>query len=204
MAGAPVPKIFEVTPDRLTMERVSGSPNWPQLGRCLATVHRTTNDVFGWHRDNVIGDRPQRNPPTVRWPEFFIENRLRTWIPSLPRAVGTRLERACEVVLPRLLDHGAVPSLVHGDLWAGNVVDGAYLIDPAVSYSDREVELAFATLFGGIPESFFASYRETWPLDDGWEERRPALQLYHALVHVAIFGEGYVPMVVERLDTLGV
>jgi fructosamine-3-kinase len=101
------------------------------------------------------------------------------------------------------LDHDAGPSLVHGDLWSGNIVDGRALIDPAVSFSDREIDLAFATVFGGIPSDFFAGYVEAWPLDPGWERRRPALQLYHLLVHVELFGEGYVPMVTTRLDQLG-
>jgi fructosamine-3-kinase len=69
--------------------------------------------------------------------------------------------------------------------------------------ADRELELAFARLFGGIPDTFFAAYTDTWPLAGDAEERLPALQLYHVLVHVWHFGAGYVPMVTDRLDRLG-
>ena len=96
-----------------------------------------------------------------------------------------------------------MPSLVHGDLWAGNVVEGRWLIDPAVSYSDREVELAFMGLFGGIPEAMWRAYAEAWPLSPGWERRRWALQMHHLLVHVRLFGAGYASGVAERLDRLG-
>jgi fructosamine-3-kinase len=76
----------------------------------------------------------------------------------------------------------------------------AVLIDPAVSYSDREVELAFIELFGGFPPGFLASYAESYPVDDGYDYRRPALQLYPLLVHLNHFGEQYGPAVDDVLD----
>ena len=63
--------------------------------------------------------------------------------------------------------------------------------------------MSFATLFGGIPAELFAAYERAWPLPEGFEQRRPALQLYHLLVHVRLFGAGYVPAVEQRLDALG-
>lgn len=72
-----------------------------------------------------------------------------------------------------------------------------------MSFSDREVELAFAALFGGIQERMWRAYGEAWPLPDGWERRRPALQLHHLLVHVRLFGGSYPRMVADRLDRLG-
>lgn len=201
-AGAPVPEVLEVADDRLVLETVEGDEDWTSLGRSLARVHRSSADRFGWNHDNVIGSLPQSNTWTEDWPTFYIEHRLRPWMPVLPPHLRHRLESACESTLPDLLDHRAVPSLVHGDLWSGNVVDGSWLIDPAVSYSDREIDLAFATVFGGIPAEFFAGYEAEWPLDPGWERRRPALQLYHLLVHVELFGRSYLPMVEARLDSL--
>ena len=202
-AGAPVPEVLEVTEHRLIMAEVSGSPDWESLAVAVSDVHRHTADTFGWRGDNVIGDRPQRNSPADDWPTFYIERRLRPWLGSLPSELRRRLDHAMSGVLVDLLDHDAVPSLIHGDLWSGNVVDGSWLIDPAVSHSDREVDLAFARLFGGIPERFFDAYADAWPLDIGWEQRLPALQLYHALVHVEIFGSAYVPMVDRLLRALG-
>ena len=96
-----------------------------------------------------------------------------------------------------------MPSLVHGDLWAGNVVGGQWLVDPAAQHADRELDLAMAALFGGFPPAFRSGYESVWPLDDGWRDRLPAQQLHHLLVHVALFGGGYVEQVAERLDALG-
>ncbi len=205
-AGAPVPEVLVADAHSITMVEVHGSPDWERLGRSIAQVHRTTSDRFGYPIDNVIGSLRQPNPWTEDWGVFFATNRVLTHIgdPSVPPEIARRLRRACEGPLVELLnEHGPAPSLVHGDLWAGNIVDGAWLIDPAVSYSDREVELAFLAVFGGIPTALWRGYLEAWPLEDGWDRRRPALQLHHLLVHVRLFGGGYASMVAERLDRLG-
>lgn len=202
-AGAPVPEVMSVDEHRLVLRTVSGRPVWRSLGGAVANAHRVTNDTFGWHRDNVIGSLPQHNERHDHWPTFYIERRLRPWMPALPTAVRHRLEDLCAGPLPDLLDHDVSPSLLHGDLWSGNVVDGTWLIDPAVSYGDRELDLAFASVFGGIPTDFFDGYQQEWPLDSGWQRRRPALQLYHLVVHVELFGRSYVPMVEARIEALG-
>lgn len=204
-AGAPVPSVVAVDTDVLVLELVRGEPDWETLGARVATVHRHRGDHFGWHRDNVIGPLPQDNGESDDWGEFYATRRVFAWsdADALPDEVRRRLHRACDGPLQALVDHDAPPSLVHGDLWSGNVVDGAYLIDPAVHHADREFELAFAALFGGIPRAFWNGYEAAWPLDDGWQDRRPALQLYHLLVHVELFGAGYVGQVGRRLDELG-
>jgi fructosamine-3-kinase len=202
-AGAPVPAIVEVEAGRLVLEHVGGSPDWEGLGRALAHVHHHTGDAFGWHRDNVIGPLPQDNTRRDTWTELYVQQRVLPYLGDVPADLAWRLERACAGPLRDLLEHDAVPSLTHGDLWSGNVVAGRWLIDPAVSYADRELDLAFGTLFGGIPDVFHRAYADTWPLDDGWQERRPALQLYHLLVHCRLFGGSYVRSVEERLARYG-
>ncbi len=205
-AGAPVPEVFEAREHRLVTAWVEGTPDWERLGTTLADVHRHSAPEFGYRLDNVVGPLPQPNPWTSSWGRFFAEHRVRVHLadPAVPADLARRLRDACEGPLPDLLDgHRPQPSLVHGDLWSGNVVDGAWLVDPAVSFSDREVELAFAALFGGIPERMWRAYGEAWPLPDGWERRRPALQLHHLLVHVRLFGGAYPRMVADRLGRLG-
>jgi fructosamine-3-kinase len=205
-AGAPVPDVLAADGDLLVMQHVDGEPDWPSLGRRVAELHRgSAGGRFGWHRDNLLGRALQLGGWSDDWATFFAERRLRPLLDTdaLAGDVRARIERALAGPLPRLLGvHDPSPSLVHGDLWSGNVVEGRWLIDPAVWMADRELELAFAHLFGGIPNAFFAAYAATWPLPAGAADRLPALQLYHLLIHVWHFGASYIPMVRERLDRL--
>jgi len=202
-AGAPTPAVLGVDTTVLVIEHVSGPGDRRELGRHLATAHGHLGRAFGWHRDNVIGPLPQRNPWTDDWATFFVEQRLAPYLDDLPVELARRLERAAAGPLPDLLDHDVAPSLIHGDLWSGNVIAGRWLIDPAVNHADRELDLAMLDLFGGVPADLLAGYEEVWPLDTGWQQRRPTLQLYHLLVHVRLFGAGYLGAVSARLDTLG-
>lgn len=203
-AGAPVPAVISVAEERLVMEAVGGPADWEGLGRALAGVHGHTAPAYGYDIPNFIGALPQPNPWTESWPGFYARHRLEPFLPDIPEEQGRRLRAAIDDGrLTELLDHGQRPSLVHGDLWSGNVVEGRWLIDPAVHYADRELDHAFSAVFGGMPDRMWRAYEEVWPLDEGWEGRRPALQLYHLLVHVRLFGGSYLGMVAERLDRLG-
>jgi len=203
-AGGPTPQVLAVDAEVLVMDHVTGPGDAHELGAAVATVHRDVGDRYGWHRDNVIGPLPQRNTPDPVWPKFFADQRLRPYLDDLPVALSARLAGAIDDGrLWDLLDHDAAPSLVHGDLWSGNIVGGRWLIDPAVNRADRELDLAMLTLFGSISDGFASGYQDVWPLDDGWQRRRPALQLYHLLVHVRLFGATYLGGVAARLDTLG-
>ena len=93
------------------------------------------------------------------------------------------------------LDYRPAPSLLHGDLWSGNVgqlADGqAVIFDPASYWGDRETDIAMAELFGGFPAAFYSAYRATWPLDSGYERRKPLYNMYHILNHFNLFGNAY-------------
>jgi fructosamine-3-kinase len=172
-----------------------------ELGRGLAHLHRFGAPGFGLDHDNFIGSLPQRNRAHPSWAAFYWSERLE---PQLQRAVATRratprlrvgLERLSSK-LPQLLGPAEPPSRLHGDLWGGNLhVDqqGApCLIDPAVYGGHREMDLAMMRLFGGFTESVFRAYEEAWPLAPGHAERVALYQLYPLLVHVNLFGGGYV------------
>jgi fructosamine-3-kinase len=197
--------VFEVSAERIEMEWVDGPADWELLGRSLAKVHRSTSIAFGLDHDNMIGALTQRNTAHADWGEFFADRRVGDHLddPAVPGVLAHRLRVACDGPLQALLnEHRPAPSLIHGDLWIGNVVGGRWLIDPAVSYADREMELAFMSMFGGIPEALFAAYLEEMPLSEGWERRRPALQLHHLLVHVRLFGGHYSDQLATTLDAL--
>ena len=154
-AGAPVPAVLGVAGHVLVLERVGGPPDWAALGRAIANLHRRTGDRFGWHRDNFQGMTRQHNGWSDDWPNFRVERRLRVHLadPKVPAPLRRRVERACDGPLPALLGPRPPASLTHGDLWAANVVEGRWLVDPAVSFADRELELAYMQLSNSLPES---------------------------------------------------
>ncbi|HEX5214176.1 MAG TPA: fructosamine kinase family protein [Vicinamibacterales bacterium] len=181
-----------------------------RLGAGLAALHRATASRFGFDHDNFCGLTPQPNTWTDRWIDFYRDQRLGH---QQSRAMHRDLLSSAELArLDRLrarlgdwIDEPATgPSLIHGDLWSGNVHvtgDGApALIDPAVSYSHREAELGMMTLFGGFSPRVFDAYADAWPLEPGWRERLPIYELYHLLNHLNLFGGGYRGQVMAVVD----
>ena len=168
-------------------------------GRQLAALHRKTAPAFGWHRDNTIGATPQPNAWNLSWEAFWRDQRLGHQLRlAAGRGYGGRLQALGERLLtrlPALLDHAPMPSLLHGDLWGGNIgytTEGEPVIfDPAVYYGDREADLAMTELFGGFGHEFYAGYREAWPIDAGYATRKVLYNLYHVLNHLNLFGSGY-------------
>lgn len=175
-----------------------------QFGYDLAALHRhqDPSQQYGLDHPNFIGRLPQPNDPHSQWADFYRDCRLLPQM-NLAREQGrlnpTR-ERLLETVvanLERLLgDLPPCPSLLHGDLWSGNLVhsvQGAAVVDPAVYYGEREMELAFMQLFNGFSDAVFGAYQQEFPLTPGYERRRPLHQIYPLLVHLNHFGEEYGP-----------
>jgi fructosamine-3-kinase len=174
------------------------------LGQRLAQLHRYGRTTFGFDSDNYIGRLVQRNHPWPSFSEFYLHERLVPQV-ELARRQGRvdaaflgDFERLCSR-LDQLLGPEESPARLHGDLWSGNVLVGPdgepWLIDPAVYGGQREVDLAMMRLFGGFDERVFESYNEAFPLRPEHELRIELLQLYPLLVHVNLFGGGYVSSV---------
>jgi len=179
-----------------------------QLGRELARMHRATQKEFGWRLDNTIGSTPQINTPCADWVEFWREHRLGFQL-RLAMRNGHDLMHKGERLMAELgsffRTYRPVPSLLHGDLWGGNV--GAaerqpVIFDPAVYYGDREADIAMTELFGGFSARFYQAYRETWPLDAGYQVRKTLYNLYHVLNHFNLFGGGYGSQAERMLEAL--
>lgn len=188
----------------------AGAGGWEDAGSRLATLHRHTEKHFGWSRDNTIGATPQINRQETQWIEFWRRHRLGYQLQlAAENGYGGRLQQRGEQLMtrfPALIDHNPVPSLLHGDLWSGNLAfdtQGAPLIyDPANYYGDREAELAMTELFGGFSKEFYTAYGETWPLDDGYRIRKTLYNLYHVLNHLNLFGGGYGAQAERMIDQL--
>jgi fructosamine-3-kinase len=180
-----------------------------RLGRGLATLHRAGAPTFGYDDDNLIATLAQANGPRPTWSEFYGERRIaplaRQGVDAglIEARLSRRLDALCER-LQELCGPPEPPARLHGDLWGGNAIVDAtgmpVLIDPAVYGGHREVDLAMMRLFGGFGARVFAAYDEAWPLADGAPDRVALYQLYPLLVHVLLFGGGYVAQLDRALS----
>lgn len=176
---------------------------WEDLGTRVAALHRHTHTHFGLSFNNYIGSLEQSNDFYKDWTDFFIDRRLKVqsglayYNGIAGKSLLTKLEKLYKK-LPDLLPRAA-PSLLHGDLWSGNVISGnngkAWLIDPAVYYGNREAEMAFTRLFGGFDDDFYEGYQEAHPLESGFGDRVGLYNLYPLLVHANLFGATYITAV---------
>lgn len=187
----------------LVLDFVASGPRsrlfWENFGADLANLHGNTSAQFGFAHDNFIGSLPQSNTRHDRWADFYAAERL---LPQLRLARDAGLLDAGDVRRVEKIGNRIhlfcpeeAPALIHGDLWSGNFLcdemGRPVLIDPAASFSHREMDLAMAQLFGGFDPAFFQSYAAAWPLEPGFEGRVEVYQLYYLLVHLNLFGAGY-------------
>ena len=182
-----------------------------RMGEALARLHADTAARHGWHRDNLIGRGTQPNRETTDWCLFWREQRLGHQLAALRERGGDgRVLDMGEALMARLEErlagHRPAPSLLHGDLWTGNLgqdeAGRPLVFDPAVYRGDRETDLAMTRLFGGVPGSLARVYEAAWPLPSGHEWRRELYNLYHLLNHAVLFGGGYQQMAARSLRWL--
>jgi len=183
---------------------------WQELGIGLAQLHMATQEQFGYATNNYIASLVQTNSPKNSWHEFFIENRLE---PLAGKAyyeglMSLEFLKKFQKIYPSLENMlpKEKPALLHGDLWSGNILRGKNgspcLIDPAVYYGHREMDLAFSRMFGGFEEGFYQSYETVFPLEPGFEERIPIYNLYPLLVHLLLFGKSYLSGIERTVNKL--
>jgi fructosamine-3-kinase len=206
--GVPAPMVEGEFGDVLMMEhvpndRVFSARAWSAIGEVVRHLHEQKGERYGWPSDYRLGSVELPNKEQANWAIFWGEQRLLSTAAILDRPIRERVERLAGR-LPDLLPAHPPASLLHGDLWSGNILvqdgDLAALIDPACYYGDSEADLAMLTLFDAPPEAFWEHYGT---LASGWEERRPVYQLFPALVHLRLFGASYASMVDRLLESLG-
>jgi fructosamine-3-kinase len=178
---------------------------WKQFGKQLAALHRQTwsgnhgESFFGFTENNYMGALPQVNAQKENWIDFFIHCRLE---PQIKLAVEKNLIRANHIaafenLYSRLISifNNENSALLHGDLWAGNFMcnenSQPVLIDPAVYFGHRSMDLAMTTLFGGFAKFFYESYNYHFPLPGNYDEQWEICNLYPLLIHLNLFGSSY-------------
>ncbi|MEO1225256.1 MAG: fructosamine kinase family protein [Pseudomonadota bacterium] len=218
-SDVPLPQIVHGDDAILVLEHLDHDPGIPgpaaqrHAGRLLAGLHSMAWPAIGYPYDTVIGKLYQPNPASERWLPFFAEQRLGHMVREGVREgtvspeLGARIDRLAGR-LDRYLDEPDHPSLLHGDLWTGNLLHKGDrivgLIDPAIYWGHPEIELAYMTLFDTVTADFFAAYRALRPIDQGFFDlRRDIYNIYPLLVHVRYWDAAYSRPVDATLRRLG-
>lgn len=178
---------------------------WKGFAENLAKLHQHSANQFGLEFDNYIGSLKQSNTYTENWLKFYIQQRIQ---PQVKLAFNQNKINKNDIHQFEQFYKGLSnffpkepPALIHGDLWNGNFLCNhnkqVVLIDPAIYYANREMEIAFTKLFGGFHPVFYQTYQEIYPFEDGFEQRIPVYNLYSLLVHLNLFGGHYYKQVLN-------
>lgn len=215
----PVPAVHHAESDLLVLAFVTGDQTWTavterDVADHLVALHEVSADAFGFSFETLSGPYTQPNPWAESWIAFFRDHRLLHFAEraheegTLPESTLARVRTLAEE-LDDLLVEPAQPSLLHGDLWAGNLVvedeSLAAALDPALYYGHDELELAYIEGSAELGEAFFERYRERRGIDDGYPQRRAVYRVFHVLENVRFFGaKRIVPELDEALTRVGV
>lgn len=209
-----IPQVLSVNKEILSLEKVNTkkptSEEFSTLGKALAKLHKASFNSYGLSYDNYIGLNAQKNKLSQNWGEFFVDMRLLYQIDLIEEEMIRKYFKKVIInhrfkLINFLNETCEYASLVHGDLWSGNVLFGKqniYLIDPAIYFADREVDIAMTELFSGFSQSFYQSYNELLPLSTDYEHKKIIYNLYHYLNHYNLFGVSYLHSCEEAIKTI--
>ncbi|HEU4861330.1 MAG TPA: fructosamine kinase family protein [Chitinophagaceae bacterium] len=173
---------------------------WEDFGSGLAMMHKQPQSRFGLNEDNYIGSLKQNNTSHNEWHSFYSECRIMPLVKTLfdsgsfsSKDINNAASfcKNLKEIFP-----AEAPSLLHGDLWGGNFMIAspgkAAIVDPAVYFGHREMDIGMTKLFGGFDQRFYEAYNEVYPLENHWRQRMSYTQLYPLLVHAVLFGGHYI------------
>lgn len=180
---------------------------WQKFGEALAALHQVTDNLHGFSVNNYMGSVPQQNNRHLSWTEFFAAERIMPMVKrctdkgQLSKKHLTSFDSLPDK-LPSIFEE-ELPSLLHGDLWSGNFMcneaSEPVLIDPAVYFGHRSVDLGMSTLFGGFSGEFYEAYHYHFPMPTNYREQWAVCNLYPLLIHLYLFGSSYLPRIESTL-----
>ena len=183
-----------------------------KLGKGLAMMHLNSQNhklkKFGYPVEGFIGTNPQIKGWEEDWADFFIKYRLNPQLSYLNKNIlSSEIIRNLQSIIKyTLTKHEPISSLVHGDLWSGNIgigkSDKGVIFDPASWWADSEVDIAMTRLFGGFSYEFYEEYHKIIKRSEGYEKRNKIYNLYHILNHANMFGGGYYSQLNEQIKLI--
>ncbi len=176
-----------------------------RLGKGLGEMHLNSSEsnpkFYGYPVEGFIGITDQKKGWENNWIDCFLNLRI---IPQLSILKSNVLDKEIrnkvkDKIKSELRNHEPKNTLVHGDLWSGNVgiekSGKGVIFDPASWWADNEVDIAMTRLFGGFRKEFYEEYHKIFPIKEGLERRIIIYNFYHILNHANMFGGSYLNQV---------
>lgn len=217
-SSLPVPSIIKKLDNFLITEYIKNNglgKEEAELDAALkfATLHRIHDKQCGFITNTNIGIYEQSNRQNSSWIEFYKRERIFDFVNQMlvEDKIGDKLyDRVVSFCddFDKYLVEPKKPSLLHGDIWSGNILinDGQIsgIIDPAIYYGHHEMDLAFILMFQTFGNGFFERYNDLYPIEDGFlEQRADIYNLYPYLVHARAFGKSYLTYVKKIMEKYG-
>lgn len=147
-------EVYYVSETHLLMEyiesaRLEKGAEERMAAKVLSDLHSVTNEsrMYGYYYDTTIASFKQKNEQTqYNWTLFLGQMRIMPMARIcydrglITQKVVKRLEELCKEMYQRIDMAKITPSLLHGDLWNGNILfnmNAATLIDPALYFGDK-------------------------------------------------------------------
>ena len=166
------------------------------LAKKILKIHEIQSNKYGFKFDAQIGGLKQSNKFETNWINFFREKRLNmifekiNHISPMPSSINKKIQKLLKK-LEDYLPFNPKISLLHGDLWEGNILfnNGKLvgLIDPGIYFGHHELEIAYLTWFKFIDKKFLEFYNNNNQIDKYFFKYEPIYQLYYSLLNVALW-----------------
>ena len=181
------------------------------LAEEISKIHQNTNNRYGFQFDAQIGALKQTNEFIDNWVIFFREKRLNSIFElinnddPMTNNINQKIEKLLKNI-HNLIPNNPIPRLLHGDLWAGNILynNGKLvgLIDPGIFFGHNELEIAYLTWFNFVNEEFLKIYSNIIPIERDYFEYEPIYQLYYCLLNVHLWDRIYIKEVEKLLNKI--
>ncbi len=200
------PKVLYLDKNILVMnfintDNIRDSSSNKNLVNVILKIHKNRNKFFGFDYDTPIGGLKQPNKYNSSWVDFYGQFRLGMIFEKInstnpmPKELNISIEKIIKN-LKNYIPNNPIPSLIHGDLWEGNILfkSGKLvgLIDPGIHYAHNELELSYLSWFNYVKKDFFDIYNEQIPLHEEYFNYQEIYQLYYSLLNVHLWSRDYI------------